>query len=150
MAGDGAVRPVLQRLAAELGIARRVDFLGHIGRPELLRHLERVRAVIVMSRMDTSPNVVTEAHAAGLPVLGTRAGGISEMVEEGRDGFLVKVDDVTALAGHMDRLLEDAPLCARLGENGRAKVRELNDSARIAEAHASFFHALKARFDGLS
>lgn len=67
--------------------------------------LNRAGAFVIASRMNTSPNALTEAHAIGLPVIGTRAGGIPEMIEEGKDGMLEPVDDADAMADRMQRLL---------------------------------------------
>lgn len=142
MIGDGPHRIEYEALATALNVADRVSFTGQLSQEEVMRHLARARALVIASRMDTSPNVITEAHAAGLPVIGTRAGGIPEMINDGEDGYLVDVDDAEAMAERMRHLLSDADTASRLGEAGRKKVRVLNDPARIAEEHIRLYREL--------
>jgi glycosyltransferase involved in cell wall biosynthesis len=139
IAGCGPLRSMLESLATSLGVRDQVDFLGHIPRAELIHEMNRASALVIASRMDTSPNVVTEAHAVGIPVIGTRAGGIPDMVSDEEDGFLVPVDDAATMADRMKRLLADNELCRRMGAAGREKVKVLNDPDQIADAHIRFF-----------
>lgn len=140
--GDGASRSAYESLAAGLGIADKVHFTGNLNRDGVLRELAGARALVIGSRMDTSPNVVTEAHAAGLPVVGTRAGGIPEMIDDGQDGLLVPVDDPAAMADAIAPLLRDPDLCSRMGGAGRKKVAELNDPDRIAQLHVECYRVI--------
>ena len=94
--------------------------------------------------MDTSPNVITEAHAVGLPVIGTAAGGIPDMIDDGRDGFIVPIDGSEAMALRMEHLLSDPQRCEEMGRSGRKKVRELNDPVRVAEKHVDFYREIIA------
>lgn len=142
LAGDGPLRSALEREAAALGVAARVTFAGHVPRETILAFMRTARCVVLGSRMDTSPNVLTEAHAAGLPVIATRTGGIPDMVEEGVDGLLADVGDVQALAAHMGRLLRDAALARALGAAGRGKVRTLNDPDEVARRHLDFYRSV--------
>jgi glycosyltransferase involved in cell wall biosynthesis len=147
LVGDGALRGQLVALAASLGIAARVEFTGVLDRAGVIRELNSAGVFVLGSRMDTSPNVLTEAHAIGLPVIGTRAGGIPEMIDEGKDGFVVPVDDADAMADRMQRLLADPALARRLGAAGRAKVKEWNAPAAVAAAHVEFFNRVQADLD---
>ena len=143
--GYGPEQDALQRLARERGVADRVEFRGMVDRADVVRAMEEAWMLLLTSRMDTSPNILTEAHAAGLPVIGTRAGGIPDMIDDGRDGFLVDVDDDRAMADCIDRLCSDAALCERMGRAGREKVRVLNDPKRIAEQHVRLYHELSGK-----
>ena len=144
IAGCGYLQPMLESLAMSLGVRDRVDFLGQIARTELICEMNNTMALVIASRMDTSPNVVTEAHAIGIPVIGTRTGGIPDMVDDEKDGFLVPVDDAAAMAERMERLLADRDLCRRMGGAGREKVKVLNDPDRIADEHIRFFQEVLA------
>jgi glycosyltransferase involved in cell wall biosynthesis len=75
-----------------------------------------------------------EAMAAGVPVIGTDAGGVRELLTDGETGLLVPPQSPEALAGAIARLAGDPALCARLSEAGRAHVVAGYDSARGAEA----------------
>jgi colanic acid/amylovoran biosynthesis glycosyltransferase len=127
IAGDGPQRKCLESKAAALGIGNRVRFLGYQsqqGVRELLRHAD----VFVMgSFAEGLPVVLVEAMAAGVPVVATRIAGIPELVEEGKNGFLVPPGDPAAAATAVRRLLEDAELRNRFAIAGRVKVeREFN------------------------
>lgn len=142
--GDGPDREKLHALTRSLGISERVEFTGPLTAEGIIARLRAACAFVCASRMDTSPNAVTEAHAAGLPVIGTRAGGIPEMVADGVDGLLADVDDAAGLAAAMRRLLGDPDLARRMGEAGRAKVLQWNDPEAIARAHVAYFREVLA------
>jgi colanic acid/amylovoran biosynthesis glycosyltransferase len=75
--------------------------------------------------MDNLPTVIMEAMAAGLPVVSTSVGGIPEMVIQNEAGFLVPAGDVAALAGAIERLIDDIGLARRFGERGFQQAGEL-------------------------
>jgi glycosyltransferase involved in cell wall biosynthesis len=74
------------------------------------------------SRTDSFGIVFLEAWANGLPVIGAAAGGVAEVIEHGRTGFLVPFGDAAALAQAVDKLFSDRALAGRLGDAGRALV----------------------------
>ncbi len=139
VAGDGFLREPLKQLARELGVADRITFAGHQSREEVRTLMERARLLVIGSRMDTSPNILSEAHAAGLPVVGTTAGGIPDMVEHGVDGLLSPIDDPDRMAANLDKLIGAPETCREMGRHGRAKVLSLNDPERIAIEHVEFY-----------
>lgn len=144
LVGSGAQDAELRELARTLGVADRVEFPGVLGTDGVIEELNKASVFVIASRMDTSPNVLTEAHAAGLPVIGTRTGGIPEMITEGEDGFTVDVDDAEGMAPLMDRLLADPGLCKRMGAAGREKVRCLNAPESVAATTLKFFQGVEA------
>jgi glycosyltransferase involved in cell wall biosynthesis len=141
--GKGPLRQPLGELANSLGVADRIEFAGPLDTDGVIARMNEAGVYVIASRADTSPNVLSEAHAVGLPVVGTRAGGIPEMIDEGEDGFVVDVDDEVAMARRLEELLADPERARRMGEVGREKVRALNDPARIAEAHVEFFEKIR-------
>lgn len=134
VAGDGTPDEIeaLRSLAAELGVAARVEWLGW--RDDLPRVLAAADAVVSSSRAEGLPNVVLEALASSVPVVATRAGGTAELVEDGRSGFLVPVGDTLALRAAMARLMAvSADHRARMGEAGRRHVLAAHDRARVID-----------------
>jgi glycosyltransferase involved in cell wall biosynthesis len=128
LAGDGPLRARLEGLAAELGIASRVEFLGQLGHGDVLRHLESgsYDMVVLPSALrhgekEGIPVALMEAMARSLPVIASDIGGVSELVGEGA-GLLVAPDDDEALAEAMCRLAADGALRAELAAKGRARV----------------------------
>jgi len=81
---------------------------------------------------DCLPMVLSEAGAAGLPVLSTRVAGIPEIVAEGESGLLVEPHDAAALTRALARLVEDPDLRLRLGRRGAEIVRQRFDAVRNA------------------
>ena len=140
--GSGPLEMYLKNLAGSLNIRDKVEFTGALDTQKVIQRLNASSALAIGSRMDTSPNVVSEAHAIGLPVIGTLTGGIPEMIDEGKDGYLVGVDDVDAMSLRMGQLLADPEECRRMGMAGRVKVKELNSPDAVALAHMKFFQAI--------
>jgi colanic acid/amylovoran biosynthesis glycosyltransferase len=83
--------------------------------------------------------VVKEAAASRLPCVGTRHGGLPEIVEEGETGYLVPERDIDALSERLGRLLKDAQLRERMGRAARAKMeREYDIRARNEELESCY------------
>ena len=143
--GKGSSLKEMKNLAESLGVRKRVDFLGFLSSKEILSKMSKAQMLCVPSRMDTSPNVLTEAHAAGLPVIGTMVGGIPDMIEDGVDGFLVESGDYIQMAQCMDKLASDNKLRRLLGERGRKKVASLNNRNVVGKAHIEVYKKLLKR-----
>lgn len=141
--GSGPDKEKLKNLAAELGVAKRVNFPGPLPSEQVIAELRESAVFAIASRMDTSPNVISEAHAMGLPVVGTHVGGIPEMIEEGVDGHVVPRDDAKAFAKRLDCLLADPEMIQRMGNAGRHKVAVENDPDRVARGHIHFFNRIR-------
>jgi len=120
IAGDGTERPGLEKLCAALDISQRVQFLGHT--PNVPALLADSGVFAFPSLMEASPNAVIEAMAAGLAIAASNAGGIPEVVSDGRNGLLVPPGDPVALADALSRLLTDPDLCRRLGAAARETI----------------------------
>lgn len=102
--GDGPERETLEKLAETEGIRGRVDFRGQCTRKELGDAYAQMDAFVLASRRETFGVVYIEAMAVGLPVIATRCGGPEDFVTE-ENGILIPVDDESALAGAMERMM---------------------------------------------
>jgi glycosyltransferase involved in cell wall biosynthesis len=91
--------------------------------------------------------VFLEAGAHGLPVIGSRTGGISDAVKDGETGFLFDPLDVSAIAEGMVRLIRDPGLARQLGQNGR-KVAESLTWDRYADQQLQVYGRVLARSRG--
>ncbi|HEY5837543.1 MAG TPA: glycosyltransferase family 4 protein, partial [Pyrinomonadaceae bacterium] len=108
----------LKALAAELGIADRVDFRGHIRNVwQLLAETDI--AVHASTKPEPFGTVVAEAMIAGVAVIATKGGGVAEYVTPGETGLQVEMGDVDAMAQAIERLLRDAELRRSLAQRGR-------------------------------
>jgi glycosyltransferase involved in cell wall biosynthesis len=131
----------LREFVKEHNLADRIRMTGPLSREGVMSELAQSRCLALASRMDTSPNVVTEAHAAGLAVVATRTGGIPEMVAEGVDGFLVNIDDEEAMAERLHRLLSDRDMAICMGKAGRERVLTVHAAGDVATRYAGFFQS---------
>ncbi len=128
--GTGPLMTELRRRVEAAGLAGSVDLPGWAPAWQLLDEMGHAAVFAMPSRVaaggdrDGIPNVVLEAMAAGLPVVATNVSGIPEAVSHETTGLLVEPDDVTVLAGALERVLTDAALSARFGAAARARIRE--------------------------
>ncbi len=97
----------LEQQARDLGIAARVTFVGGVPQAELARTMARARVLAIPSLSEGLGRVVVEAMMVGTPVVGSRVGGIPDLIEHGVNGLLVPPGDARALAGALRRVLED-------------------------------------------
>lgn len=126
--GDGPDAAEFRELAASLDSASRIEFAGYQTGDALQTYVERASLAIASSRCrENMPYSIVEAFAAGTPVVGTRIGGIPELVADGVTGFACDPGDVATMADAMVRGAEaflDAPVYVRMQESCRAYVRE--------------------------
>lgn len=129
--GEGAARPALASLAAELGVAGDLALPGFQTNP--YAYLARAALFVLSSRWEGSPNVLTEALALGVPVVSTDCpSGPVEILDRGRYGPLVPVGDPAAMAEAMLATLE-APLAADTLRAAVAEYEQMQSARRYLE-----------------
>jgi glycosyltransferase involved in cell wall biosynthesis len=136
IAGDGPERPRLERLAAELGLAPRVHFTGHVADPAPLYAGFDVFAL--SSDTEQMPLSVIEAMAAGLAVASTDVGDVRHMLAADNAPF-VGPREADALAAALRALLAAPRLRARIGAANRDKARRDYDQEAMFAAYAALF-----------
>ncbi len=119
LVGTGTLTGVAESLARE-GIG--VHWDRRLEPAELAAAVDRARALVLPSASEGLPRIVIETFVRGRAVIGARAGGIPDIVEDGVNGLLVPPADVHALAAAIERLLTDRELAARLGEGAAASA----------------------------
>ncbi len=118
--GQGALAPVAERLVEEL--PGRVEWSPSLTAEKVAAALDSATLLVLPSRSEGMGRVVVEAGCRGRPVVGTRVGGIPDVVADGETGVLVSPDDAGELARALARVLSDRPLAERLGAEARARV----------------------------
>ncbi|MDP6084484.1 MAG: glycosyltransferase [Nitrospinota bacterium] len=132
--GDGLWRDLVAEKVRSEKMTARVTLTGfREDIPEVMAALDVL--VIASTRTDGIPQAGLQAMATGVPVVGTRVGGIPEVVREGETGLLVEPGDSAALARAVERLLADPARRERMGKTGMNRVRER--------------HSLEAMLNGL-
>ena len=129
IAGQGPGLLVLQTMVEELGLTDDVSWLGFVEDENLPALYASVDLFALCTREDTGTcrvegfgMVFLEAQAAGLAVLGTRAGGIPDAIKEGEGGWLVPEDDVCAVTALLQQLAESTATFIQQGILGRERV----------------------------
>lgn len=120
--GSGAHDHV-RRVAAEEGIAERIELSDHQGDATLKAELERAQVAILPSWSESFGLSIAEAQAAGLPVVGYLAGSVPEIVENGKTAWLAPLRDVDALTRAIETSMRDPDATYQAGLAGRERVR---------------------------
>jgi glycosyltransferase involved in cell wall biosynthesis len=132
LVGDGPERASLEAEAKRLGIAERVVFTGW--QEDTARFMALMDIFVLSSVKEGFGLVILEAMKNEKPVVCTAVGGVPELVEDGRNGFLVPSGDEDSLAGKVMALLENRALRRRLGKEGRKRLEEEFTLSRMADA----------------
>ena len=146
LVGDGPDRAEAERLAAELELSDQVQFLGLVD--DVTDLLPFAEALLVTTEGESFGLAALEALSCGVPVAGYDSGGMKEVVEDGRSGFLVRFGDVPALAARLKTLLADEKLRREFGARGRRRAVEEFDLAKLLSVHEGLYHsalAMRAR-----
>jgi N-acetyl-alpha-D-glucosaminyl L-malate synthase BshA len=143
MVGDGPERAHAEERVRACGLEGRVDWLGNQDQVEDI--LRRADLFLLPSRQESFGLAALEALACGVPVIGTRAGGLPEVVIDGSCGVLREVGDVEGMAAAAVRLLEDEALHRRFARAGRRWAVERFDRARIVEQYRAVYERAVAR-----
>ena len=142
MIGDGPDHEGATRLAQELGVASRVRFLGKQNGIE--NYLGGGDLFLMPSDQESFGLAALEAMACETPVVGSRAGGLVEVVEDGVTGALEPVGDVEAMAARAVEILRAPPLHQTMAKAARRRAVELfSVEAKVSEYEALYERTLK-------
>lgn len=140
MVGEGPERKICEELAYKLGIADHVIFQGV--RVALTAIYNCATALISASTNESFGLTLAEAMSCEAPVIAPNVGGIPEVVDHNKNGFLYELEDKEALIGFMIQLIEDNQLKQKMGKNGRKKVEESFESSKIADQYIDWYERL--------
>jgi len=134
-----------QALAQSLGVADRVVFSGLLSRPEVEAWLAKTDVYLQPSKQEGLPRSVVEAMACGCPVVGSRAGGIPELLDE---AFLVDADDAAAMAERITALIADPNLAYAQARRNYAEAGKYRFEVLQARREAFFKQWLEETYNG--
>ena len=131
-AGDGAERRKVEQILRDGGCLDRCVFLGNVPNPDMPDIYRAADLSVLPSFMEATSITGLESMATGLPLVGTRVGGIPALINDEETGLLVNSHDPAALAVAMDRLIADSGLRAKMGQAARQRAADHFSWNRIA------------------
>ncbi len=135
--GDGSLRGEMERQIAERGLSG-VKLVGKLAPEEVAAELDKSDIFLNTSRTDGTPTAILEAMASGLVVVTTSAGGIPQLVSNGKDGAVCEVGDIDGLASAVVTLVRDPGTAAIYSRQARLRAEEFGweaVSGEIAELY---------------
>lgn len=139
MVGDGPDQPKAAALARELGVADAVTFLGAFPTVEVV--MRSADVFLMPSEQEAFGLAALEAMASGVPVVGSTAGGLPEVVEHGVSGYLFEPKDAPAMAAAVLKILSDPSLKTQMGEAGRQRAADAFNETQVTATYASVYEA---------
>lgn len=149
--GDGEERGRIHDRVEAAGLGGRVELAGALDSAEVRRRMGEAELLCLPCKIgedgnrDALPTVLLEALASGLPCISTPVTGIPEILDHGRAGTLVPVNDVEATARAMERVMADPRLRAEQAAAGRARAEQFFDARASARTLHGWFESVPAR-----
>lgn len=134
--GTGSDMHVLEQKAAELGVEGDVIFAGEVERDVLIRYIRASDVFVLNSRYEGLSHQILEVMSVGVPVITTNVGGNPEVIEDGKNGFLVKPNDTQMLIKRITTLLTDTALRAQMVQSARRTVKRFSNETMVDETAA--------------
>lgn len=143
MVGDGPEREIADQLCKDLGIKKKVLFLGNTS--DIDRILCFTDLFLLPSESESFGLSALEAMAAGVPVVSSNAGGLSEVNEEGVSGYLCPIGDVQTMAEKAIYILSDKNRLAQFKQNARKVAARFDEEKIIPMYEALYYNAIKEK-----
>jgi len=143
MFGEGAMAGDVRARIAASPAAAAIHFAGYADHPTTA--LAAIDVLVVPSLLDGRPAAVMEANACGVPVIGAPVGGIPELIEEGRNGFVVAPRDTARIAALLTGWRADPGGFAALRVSARAVAEARFDRRRMMDAYEAAYRDTLAR-----
>jgi N-acetyl-alpha-D-glucosaminyl L-malate synthase BshA len=140
--GDGPDRGMVEQRIVERGLQEFVDFAGE--QYDLVPWLSAADLFLLPSEQESFGLAALEAMACEVPVVASRVGGLPEIIEDGRTGYLCAPDDIDGMAARALEVLADADLRARIGRAAAAEVRARFCTERIVSQYEQCYHDVLA------
>ena len=142
VAGDGHERTALQRQTEQLGLTKAVEFVGWIAPEQVPAIIGSANMLVIPSRWEGLPNTALQAAMMERPLIGTKVGGLPEIVEHERTGLLVEPENDKALAEAVIWLLKNPGAAMQMGRAGRARVEKKFSWKSYVDAYDALYRHL--------
>ena len=121
----------LEELIDTLGVRKNVFMPGSV--TDLYERIKNAKLFVLSSNYEGMPNALIEAMCMGLPVVSTKVSGATDLIEHGKNGFLIDIDDQQAMENTIYQLLQDQELLIKVAENAVELNQQLEVSRIIAQ-----------------
>ncbi|WP_216829224.1 N-acetyl-alpha-D-glucosaminyl L-malate synthase BshA [Alkalihalobacterium elongatum] len=137
--GDGPELTVACQLVKELGIEEQVLFLG--SQKDVAEILSISDLLLLLSEKESFGLVALEAMACGVPVIGTNIGGIPEVIDDGKTGYICELGDIAMISDKAITLLSDGDLQEKMSKNAYQRVLNNFSSKDIVDQYEHIYHS---------
>ena len=124
--GEGDEKEELQELVKSLGIQNKIEFTGLVPHEKLPPYFEESDVFVLPSLNEGMSNSMLEALASGLPLIATDTGGTRELVDDGINGYIIKMKNSQDIADKIDILIQNRDLRMKMGEESRRKAESMS------------------------
>lgn len=131
--GAGPDLHALETVAENVGVADAVIFTGGLERDIVIRYVRASDVFVLNTAYEGFSHLILESLAIGVPVVTTRVGGNVEVIDHGKNGYLVKHNDVEGLCSYTSALLGDATLRANIVASGKRRAKQFSNDRMIGE-----------------
>jgi glycosyltransferase involved in cell wall biosynthesis len=124
--GEGDSKVLLEKQTEELGLNNTIEFRGRVRHDRLPGIYSGSHVFVLPSLNEGMSNTMLEALSSGLPIVATNTGGTKELVEDGLNGFIVRMKNKKDIADKLEKLMLDRDLCQRMGAKSREKAEKMS------------------------
>jgi len=141
--GDGPERSRAEWLVNQKGLRKKVDFLGKVDRVH--EKLSIADLMLVPSELESFGLAALEGMACEVPAIGTAVGGVPEVIEHGKSGYLAEVGDVETMARYAIDLLSDEQRLREMGQTARWEAQLRFCASKIIKEYEDFYERVLER-----
>ncbi|MGB9937049.1 MAG: glycosyltransferase family 4 protein [Methanobacterium sp.] len=131
--GNGIEKDKLIKLVNDLNLNKQIDFLANLEYSEVIEEMKRSNILVLPSTREGFGLVLAEANACNIPVIAYKSGGVVEVIENNKNGFLIEPRNINELSEKIKFLLENEEIAREMGEYGRKKVQKCFNWENIIE-----------------
>ncbi|CUR50922.1 Putative glycosyltransferase, cell wall synthesis-related [Nitrosotalea devaniterrae] len=137
--GNGPQRNHLEQLVESLGLKNSISFTGMISDAEKIRLISESKVLLNPSLVEGFGIVVLEGFACGKPVITSDSKPLSDLIDDGLDGYVIPATDTNSWAEKIIELLSDGSKCTKMGMQGKKKVAEKYSISKLGDDMASLY-----------
>lgn len=142
--GEGNAREKLEQFAKDLKLENNCEFVGLVSHEKVPAYYREAKLFVLPSLNEGMSNAMLEALATGLPLISTQTGGASELVADGKNGFLIKFKDSQDICEKIEKLILDETLRKKMALASRVLAQKL-DWKNVAQKYAAVYRETRKK-----